>query len=303
MIVNNSGGNTEKNNNRNNVLLISSQVICGTVGSRASGFALEALGTTVWIMLTVSMTWHPGHGKAHRMIVGANDFSAFADDILASAKVPEINAVMTGYFASAEQVTIAARLIRALMAKKPDLIYLCDPVMADEEGLYIDETVASAICNELVPLATILKPNRSELEWMCNRQLDTNDKIIETASEMTANMVLVTSAPALLKNATANLLVYDGNAFLAEHRILDNPVNGLGDLTSALFLHHILDHLPPEKALQQTTAAVFDCLAYALHQESDELLLECSVPFFKKPTTMVTLRTLSRPKRSSLKAD
>ncbi|UXN03611.1 pyridoxal kinase [Bartonella sp. HY406] len=275
------------------ILLISSHVIRGTVGVRSSGFALETLGHHVWTLLTVTMTWQPRHGVAHRLNIPIEDFSAFADDIEASLHSTEIDAVMTGYFASAKQVEIAAQLIKKLKQKRPDLTYLCDPVMADEGGLYVREDIATAIKDHLVPLCNILKPNRSELEWMVGRKLDSNEDIIEAARSTQCDMVLITSAAALLKNATGNLLVHDSEIWLAEHRIVKDPVNGLGDLTSALFLSHYLTGMSAKAALQFTTASVFDCLCATLQKQSNELVLEQSYPLFMRPHSHITMRALS----------
>lgn len=275
------------------ILLISSHVIRGTVGTRSSGFALETLGHHVWSFLTVTMTWQPRHGPAHRLNIPIEDFAAFANDIANNPHSSEIDAVMTGYFASAKQVEIAAQLIKQLKQKRPDLTYLCDPVMADEEGLYVPEDIAKAIKVHLVPLSDILKPNRSELEWLVGRKLGTNDNIIKAARETGVDIVLVTSAAAMLKNATANLLIHSDEIWLAEHRLVKDPVNGLGDLTSALFLSHYLAGMSVKSALQFTTASVFDCLCATLQKQSNELVLEQTYPLFMRPHSQINLRALS----------
>ena len=280
------------------ILLISSHVIRGTVGTRSSGFALEALGHHVWAFLTVTMTWQPRQGPAHRLNIGKEDFAAFADDIANSPHAAEIDAVMTGYFVSAAQVEIAARLIKRLKQKRQDLVFMCDPVMADEAGLYVAEDVAEAIKDHLVPISDILKPNRSELEWISGRKLDSNDEIIKAAQATKVDTVLVTSAPAMLKNATGNLLIHKNEfgsteIWLAEHRLVKDPVNGLGDLTSALFLSHTLTGMSPKAALQFTTASVYDCLCATMQKHANELVLEQTYPLFMRPHSQITLRALS----------
>lgn len=274
------------------ILLISSYVIRGSVGIRSSGFAFEALGHHVWSVPTVTLTWHPGQGAAHRLAVANDDFKAFADDIVHSPHAGEIDGVMTGYFASVEQVEITAQLIKCLKQKQPNLLYFCDPVMADEGGLYVSEAIALAIKEHLVPLSDILKPNLSELEWLAKKKLDNNHEIIAVARAMNIPTVFVTSAHALLKNAMGNLLVQGDKVWLAEHRLVKNPVNGLGDLTSALFLSHYFIGMEGKLALQLTTAAVFDSLCLALQKQSNELLLEQSYPLFMRPHSYITLRAL-----------
>ncbi|MBP0575928.1 hypothetical protein J8J27_34930, partial [Mycobacterium tuberculosis] len=72
-----------------------------------------------------------GHGRATRVPISGADFAALADDLAAAPWRDELAAVLTGYFAGPDQVAAAARLVRSLKAARPDLLFLCDPVMGD----------------------------------------------------------------------------------------------------------------------------------------------------------------------------
>jgi len=274
---------------RKNILVISSHVIRGAVGSRVNSYVLESLGYPVWSMLTVSMTWQPRQGPAHKLAVAAGDFAQWAADILKAPWLPEIDAVITGYFALPEQVSIAADLVAQMKKQKPDLVFLCDPIMGDESGLYVSEQIAQAIRDCLLPLATVIKPNRSELEWICGRTLSDNEDIMQAARRFSPAVVLVTSAFAQTAGNTGNLLVTDKAAWLAEHQRFVTPVNGLGDLTSSLFLAHSLAGTAWEKALQQTTASVYEFLRYTLDIGADELALAQAPLQLAHPRTSVTM--------------
>ena len=50
------------------VIVVSSHVARGSVGNRAAVFALETLGHPVWAVPTVLLPWHPGHGRATRIV-------------------------------------------------------------------------------------------------------------------------------------------------------------------------------------------------------------------------------------------
>ncbi len=60
----------------------------------------------------------------------------------------------------------------------------------------------------------------------------------------------------MMEASTGNLMVSEAGLVLAEHRLLDNVPNGLGDLFSALFLARLVEGRKPEKALQTATASV-----------------------------------------------
>ncbi|TGQ03309.1 pyridoxal kinase, partial [Mesorhizobium sp. M00.F.Ca.ET.217.01.1.1] len=81
--------------------------------------------------------------------------------------------------------------------------------------------------------------------------------------------MLVTSAPSSMTGGTGNFLLDGSQALLAEHRMIDKPPNGLGDLTAAVYLARILSGQPAIKALQSTTAAVYEILARTAKRGGD----------------------------------
>eukprot|EP01035_Chromulina_nebulosa_P055620 gene55620-76228_t len=161
------------------IIAISSHVVRGSVGNRAIVFGLETMGHPVWSMPTVILPWHPGHGPSTRIPIASQAFSAAIDDIIGSARITEVEAVISGYFVETGQIEAVARLVRALKAKKPDLLYVCDPVIGDLAGLYVPEEIAIAIRDQLLPLADIATPNRYELGWLTGVPLETNQQIMD----------------------------------------------------------------------------------------------------------------------------
>ena len=162
-------------------------------------------------------------------------------------------------------------------------------------GLYVPEPVAARQRDMLMPLADIATPNRYELEWMTGVKLETPQAIIEAALDAGPATMLVTSSPALMRNHTGNLLVTPSHAMIAEHRVIENPPNGLGDLTAALFLARTLEGQDAHRALQTTTESVFEILARTAKRGSDELTLETDAQSLKHPMAMVQTRHLPHP--------
>lgn len=274
------------------VLAISSHVVRGAVGNRAGVFALETLGHSVWSLPSVIMPWHPGHGPSTRMVFPDDVFSQVIDDLIASPKICEVKAVITGYFGSPGQPVAVARLVRALKERNPDVLYVCDPVMGDAGGLYVPEKTAEAIRDHLLPLADVATPNRFELGWLTGRQFETNAAIIEAASRLAPSRMLVTSAFSMMNEGTGNLLVSARRALLAEHRAVGNPPNGLGDLLGALFLSRLLSGMDDESALQIVTASVFELIMRTTRQGGDELALASDAASLIRPMAMVQVRRL-----------
>lgn len=284
------------------VIVISSHVVRGSVGNRAAVFALESLGFPVWALPTVVLPWHPGHGPSTRLTFAEDDFDRAIDDLIRAPWLSEVKAVLTGYFGNAAQPRSVARLVKALRERDDDLLYVCDPVMGDVGGLYIREETAAAIRDCLIPLASVATPNRYELEWLVGSPLATNTEIMEAALSLGPARMLVTSAEPMMAGGTGNLFLSGRHALLAEHRLIDNPPNGLGDLTSAVFLARLLSGMSDERALQLATASVFEVLARTAKRGGDELTLESDAASLSTPMALVQMRRLmhpaQRPRRS-----
>lgn len=283
------------------IVAISSHVVRGAVGNRAVVFALEAMGFPVWSLPTVILPWHPGHGRSTRIVTPDAEFAAAVGEMAASRWAGGIRAVVTGYFGSPGQIAPVARMIRRLKENNPGLIYVCDPVIGDAGGLYVPESIAEAIRDELIPLADISTPNRYELGWLSGVDLETNAEIIDAALALGPRRVLATSAVPMMAGGIGNLLLTDRVALLAEHRAVGDPPNGLGDLTSALFLARLLKGESEERALQMTTAAVFEILARSVKRGADELMLSEDYSSFLNPMAMVQMRQLMHPSRARKK--
>lgn len=277
------------------ILVISSHVVRGTVGNRAAVFALESLGHPVWAVPTVILPWHPGHGRATRVVIGVGEFDALVDDLIGAPWRGEIKAVLSGYIGEAAQAASIARLVRALKTENPEIVYLCDPVCGDEGGLYVPLATAEAIRDDLLPLASIATPNRFELAWLAGAPLETNAAIMEAALALGPSRVLVTSAVAMMAGGTGNLYLSGRTALLAEHRQVPNPPNGTGDLVAAVFLSRLLDGLSEERALQLATASVFEIVARSAKRGADELTLEQDAASLATPMAMVQMRRLVHP--------
>jgi pyridoxine kinase len=277
------------------VIVVSSHVARGSVGNRAAVFALETLGFPVWAVPNVILPWHPGHSRATRIVPPAEEFAALMRDLEQAKWLPEVAAVLSGYLGSAEQADAVASLVKAVKRRNPDALYLCDPVMGERGGLYVPEEVAARQRDLLMPLADIATPNRYELEWMTGVALETPTAVAEAALNAGPATMVVTSAPALMAGSIGNMLVTADLAMAAEHRIIQKPPNGLGDLTSAVFLARLLDGQTPAKALQTTTESVFEVLARTAKRGADELTLETDAQSLAHPMAMVQTRYMPHP--------
>jgi pyridoxine kinase len=272
------------------VLVISSFVVRGGVGLRAA-FALERLGHRVWSVPTVILPHHPGHGRGTRIVTA--DFAALLADLEKARWLPEIGAVISGYLGEAAQAGPIASLVGAVKAANPDAFYVCDPVCGDGGGLYVPEATAAAIRDTLIPIADVATPNCTELAFLTGRTVDEPAAMVAAARALGPATVLVTSAPALMRNSVATALVTADSAFVAEHPVIAGSPNGPGDLFAALYTARRLEGLAPEATLSGAAAGTFEMLARSVRAGADELLLAAEQDVLVRPAATVAVRRLA----------
>ncbi|WP_349358471.1 pyridoxal kinase PdxY [Stappia sp.] len=272
------------------ILVVSSQVVRGAVGTRIAGFALERLGFRVWLLPTVLLPWHPGQGPGTRHVPDDATFAALVDDLIGSDGLSRVGAVLSGYLGSAGQAGHVARLVAAVRAANPDALYVCDPVSGDRSGLYVPEATAAALRDTLVPLADVATPNLFELTWMSGTEVTSEAEAIAAARRLGPARVLVTSAPALRRNAVSNLLVTARASIAAEHGAIPNAPHGTGDLMSALFTAHLVSGLDDEAALKRAAASVFDLVARSVKQGAADLMISGEQGTLLQPMALVSSR-------------
>nr|GAT56618.1 predicted protein [Mycena chlorophos] len=151
------------------VLSIQSHVVFGYVGGKAAVFPLQCLGYDVDVVNTVHFSNHSGYG----WLGGTKTTAAELTQIFQSMEsnnllLPE--RLLTGYIPGAEGLSAVADLVDKLKAKKPNLIYLLDPVLGDSGRLYVAPDVIP-IYQRMLPQSTIITPNWFEVETLTDIKL------------------------------------------------------------------------------------------------------------------------------------
>lgn len=286
---------------RKPLLVITSQVVRGGISGRGLTFSLERIGHDVWFLPTIVLPWHPGHGKGTRIVASSTDFTAIINDLTTSPKLGEVGGILTGYLGNADQAAAIATLVKAVKAANPDAPYLCDPVIGDHHsasggGLYVPKATAQSIRDDLVPLADIVTPNAFELGWLTKRDIETELQALSAARALGNERVLITSSPAMRRNAIANLLVGPRGAVAAEHAAIDSPPHGTGDLIAGLFLANHLAGLNDEEALKRASASVFELVARSVKKGADELMFAQEQQSVVRAMALVTSRRVIETK-------
>jgi pyridoxine kinase len=218
------------------VVAISSAVAYGNVGLRATVAGLQASGHQAIELPTVVLSNHPGLGRPAGLRVAAAELGAMMDALGQLGQLDRAGAVMTGYFASAEQVEAIADRLARLKSRRDGLVILVDPVIGDEEGaLYVAQPVAAAIRDRLVPLASIVTPNRFELGWLASCTIASEREATAAARVLAIPETVATSIGAADSEIVTLAITRETVTRSASPRHAAVP-HGAGDLLAGLYL-------------------------------------------------------------------
>jgi len=256
-------------------LLLSSHVAGSRVGGSAQALALAQFKIDPVHVPTVLYGRHPGWGAPGGAQVPIEAFEGMLDGIEANGLFGLTDLVITGYFASVEQVRAAGRAIDAVrsaprdgaFARKPYIVI--DPVMGDSgKGLYVPPEVAKAIQDELIQRADLITPNIWELQRLTGA--DGRDPLsVMRAARLLGKPTLVSSVQ---RGAEIGVVYADRReSWLAAHLKVDNVPSGTGDLLAALFAAAMLEGQTPSYGLARAVGGLAETVAAAGIWQSPEL--------------------------------
>lgn len=216
------------------VLAISSQTMFGPVGLSAAVPALQSCGHEVIALPTIVLSHHPGHGTPTVIPMSSHMLREMIASLRRVGALAGIDAILTGYFATAEQVEITAEFITTLTPQH----ILVDPVIGDHGALYVPEAVAVAIRDQLLPRATITTPNYFELTWLAGQSA-----LSPAITTLGVAETLVTSIESADDTLTT-LLATAGSEQEVHSRRREGVPHGTGDMLAGLYLAHRLQQNP-----------------------------------------------------------
>ena len=255
-------------------LILSSHVASSRVGGSAQVLALAQFKIDPILAPTVLYGRHPGWGEPGGAPVPIEVFEGLLEGVGASGALARTDLVITGYFASADQVLVAARaidLVRAaprLNGARKALIVV-DPIMGDAGvGLYVPAEVADAVAAELLPRADLVAPNVWELERLTG--LSARDPLAAVqAARRLGRPTLVSSVE---RGPDIGVVYADSSeAWLAVHVRAPAAPRGSGDLLTALFAAALLEGQAPAYALSRAVGGVAETIFAAAASEATDL--------------------------------
>lgn len=278
-------------------LIISSHVAGSRVGGFAQALALASFGIDPVLAPTVTYGRHPGWGPPGGARVSADVLRSVLEGVEANGLFGLADVILTGYFASCEQVEIAAAAIDRARgvdrtgAATGALKVIVDPILGDDgRELYVRPEVEGAIGAELLRRADLLAPNRWELERLSGRPVTDPASALDAAGAL-GRPVLASSIPC---GADRLGVLYSGGdqAWLASHGRSELVPNGTGDLLTALWAAAAIEGLAPPNALTRAVAGVVEAVDAALAWSAPELPIVALGQRLRAPSAPVELEVL-----------
>lgn len=244
-------------------LILSSFVSASRVGGGGQQHVFQTWKIDPCLVPTVVFGRHPGKGAPGGAVVSDAAFRSALEGVEAEGIGSLADAVVAGYFASADQVAAAADVIdRARTVEQRGygdrLHVVVDPIMGDaESGLYIREAVADAIRADLVPRADWITPNVWELQRLSGMPTNTPE-VVAAAARGLGKPALVTSVPAG-EGRIGVVLAQADRATLFTHALYPGVPKGTGDLVTAVFTAELIQGASPAFAAEAAVRAAAAC--------------------------------------------
>ena len=281
------------------ILSIQSSVAYGHVGNSAATFPLMRLGVEVWPVITVHFSNHTGYGAWRGPLLAPSDVADVVAGIADRGVLGRVDAVLSGYQGAAEMGAEILQAVQLVRAENPAAIYCCDPVIGDVgRGIYVRPGIPEFMRDQVVPAADVVTPNHFELDFLTGRTTNTLGEVLDAAQELQhrgPKVVLVTST--VLEGDHPDeinmLAVSADGAWQVTTPRLERNFTGSGDLTSALFLAHLLNSETPGHAVGATADAVYSLLRRTAEMDSAELALVAAQHELVNPTHHFEVRRLA----------
>ena len=273
-------------------LIISSHVAASHVGGTAQASALSILQIDSMVLPTVLYGRHPGWGLPGGARVAHETLEAMLGGVEDNGLLARTDLVLTGYFASPEQVQVAARAIDLARGGRtdPQPVVIVDPTLGDGGKLYVPAEVAKAVSEDLVPRADILAPNIWELSFLTGADIAAPQDAVAAARSL-GRPVLVSSID--LGDDIGVIYADETEAWIAAHARVASAPKGTGDLLTALFGAALLDGLTGAAALSRAVSGVAETVVAAQAYSATELPIVGMAQGLKATSPRVRLERLA----------
>jgi len=261
------------------IISIQSHVAFGHVGNSAAVFPLQRLGHEVWPVNTVLFSNHTGYGTWRGRVLPIEAVREVLAGVEERGGFDRAKAVLSGYLGSADLGEAVLETVALVRARRPDALFVCDPVMGDlGRGFFVAEGIPAFFKHEAVPRADIITPNQFELAYLAAMELQSLADVLAAARkvrETGPELVMVTSLELEQRPGELGILAETaGGTWVVWTPKLAIQLNGTGDVFTALTLAWWLATGGDAAAtLEAAASAMFGLVEATLAARERELVL------------------------------
>eukprot|EP01105_Mastigella_eilhardi_P002724 TRINITY_DN13506_c0_g1_i1.p1 TRINITY_DN13506_c0_g1~~TRINITY_DN13506_c0_g1_i1.p1 ORF type:complete len:307 (-),score=78.45 TRINITY_DN13506_c0_g1_i1:65-964(-) len=242
-------------------LSIQSFVIHGYVGNKCAMFALQNMGIEVDPICTVQFSNHTGYSKWRGEVTPGEQIWDMFEGLCENG-LDHYDYLLTGYCREGALHRVID-IYEHLKQQNPNLIYVCDPVMGDNDALYVPPEVAELYRTQIIKRADVILPNQTECEYLTGTKFTDMKSVVTAMDQLHAlgiRTVVITSMQ--LADDDPDFFYVVGSAPAEKQRFkmrlkkIPGAFSGTGDLLAALLLAWLSRGLSTKEACFRTVCAI-----------------------------------------------
>ncbi|KAI8978093.1 Ribokinase-like protein [Pilobolus umbonatus] len=175
------------------VLSIQSHMVSGYCGNKAAVFPLQTLGYDVDIVNTVQFSNHTGYPTWTGTKLRAKEVQDLFDGLEENKLIDEYTHVLTGYIGNSSILETIEKMVIKLKKKNPQLKYVCDPVMGEDDEIYVSPDIIP-LYKDIMKVVDVLTPNQTEAAVLSDIKITSLDTAKRAAMKLhsmgTPNIVI-----------------------------------------------------------------------------------------------------------------
>lgn len=269
---------------RPDLVSVQSQVVYGRVGNNVAVPTLESLGLSVAAVPTVVFSNTPHYPTAHGGALPIEWFEGYLQDLSARGALHALRAILVGYLGNPGKPRRWPAGRRPCRPSTRACAWSSTPVMGDHDhGIYVDEGMAEAYRQLLLPPAHGLTPNGFELAHLTGRPVDDVESLVAVARTLLTGRtqwIAVTSAASetWVDGEMQVVFVTRAQAHVITHARIDAVPKGTGDLFSAALTGYWLNGATLPEAIARACQMIAQALRHTQNAQCAELVLTSRVP-------------------------
>lgn len=222
------------------VLSIQSHVVHGCVGNTAAVLPMQLLGLRVDCINTVQFSNHTGYPKFTGHCNAALQIKQIVDGLRENSFLKEYSTILSGYVGNPETLLLISDLIQECKLLNPDIFIVIDPVMGDNNRLYVPQSCVT-VYKTLIQYAEMVTPNAFEAQILTGIEASFSnvESILKSIHDMGPRIVIVTSMESDLETWLFASIKDDIRFKIKIPKVYKVHFTGTGDLFVALLIGYI----------------------------------------------------------------